>query len=66
MLRTGRREKGRKKPETMGQTGKWNKIPTDRINATASYHGGGDIKKPRMSRRFESATFHKTPSGVNT
>ena len=41
------------------QTGKWNKIPTDRINATASYHSGGDIKKPRMSRRSDSATFHK-------
>ena len=43
----------------MVQTGKWNKIPTDRRNATASYHSGGDIKKPRMSSGFDSRTFRE-------
>ena len=32
---------------------------TVRKNDTAVLPIGGDIKKPRMSRRFESATFHK-------
>ena len=59
------KNKGRKSRNNGANRQDWNKMDTVRKNATAVLPLGGDIKKRRMSRRFDSVTFHKVHGKVS-